>query len=500
MVYCFNAKAVKLLTVPCVGKKLMLSVSTGKKGAAQAVKKSAGTFKEHLTVAHYTVLMFSVIILAGTLLLMLPVSHKQPLSLIDALFTATSATCVTGLLTINVAEVFTGFGQAVIMILMELGAIGIITVSSLFLLMLGESVSMKNSSIIHDTFTASQRVNINRLVKRIVIYLLAFEVSGALLFAYLWWPELGFGSALFHGAFHAVSAFCNAGISTFADGLIGFDKDIPSSILFVVLLVAGGIGFLTIGELFDRLKLVFLSKKKRAENRWRWSLQIKVIMIYTFLSIAVSSLFILIFEEGNAHSGMPIEEQIVSSVFHAASSRTAGFSTVDISSFSDVSLYIFIILMFIGGAPVSTAGGIKVTTLAVIIGMGLSRIRGREKTDIMNRSIPEHTISRAVSIVFISIIVLVVSIFLLLITESQLNPIHINERGYFLSVLFEAVSAFGTVGLSIGITPLLSDYGKIIITLLMIMGRLGPLTVAMVVATGKREAHYQFAEEPIMIG
>lgn len=307
-------------------------------------------------------------------------------------------------------------------------------------------------------------------------------------------------SALFNGIFHSISAFCNAGISTFVNGLSGFDKDIPSSMVFVVLLIAGGIGFLTIGELYDRVKFALSKKKKAPESRWKWSLQIKIITVYTFMSIALSSLFLLFFELNNAHSGMPLQEQVVSAIFHTSSSRTAGFATIDIVNFSDATIYMFIILMFIGGAPVSTAGGIKVTTLAIIVGMGLSRCRGREKTHIMNRSIPDHTMSRAISIVFIAIIVLAVSIFLLLITEAQLNPMHINERGYFLSILFEAVSAFGTVGLSMGITPSLSVYGKILITILMIMGRLGPLTVAMLVATGKPETKYEFAEETVMVG
>ncbi|MEE8483554.1 MAG: potassium transporter TrkG [Nitrospinota bacterium] len=451
-----------------------------------------------LQVAHITILMFSAIIGIGAILLMLPIAHKQPISFIDALFMATSAVCVTGLVTVNVADTFTTFGQTVIMILIELGAIGILTVSTVFLLMLGKSVSLRDSSIVHDSFTASHRINIRRLIKSVVVFLLIFEAAGAALFIFFWSPDMGFKDAAFHGIFLSISAFSNAGISTFAAGMEGFEKDIPTNTVTLILFIAGGIGFMTIAEIYDRAKARF--KKEKAVKRVVWSLQIKLVLITTFLSIAIGSVLLLVFEWGNAHAGKPFYQQLMSSVFHVASSRTAGFNNIDLSQFSNPTLYMFILLMFVGGAPISTAGGIKVTTFALLIGMGLSRYRGHERVHLMNRAVPVEVMSRAISIVFIFVLVLIVAMFLLLITESSPGAVAGGARGDFMPILFEAVSAFGTVGLSMGITPDLTVAGKLIITLLMLMGRLGPLTIAMAVGTGRVSRAYQLSEETVMVG
>lgn len=451
-------------------------------------------------VAHVTILMFSGIILTGAALLMMPFAHKQPLSFVDALFIATSATTVTGLVTINVAETFTTFGQTVIMILIELGAIGIITASTIFLLMLGRSVSLRDSSLVHDSFTASHRINIRRLIKSVVVFLLIFEAAGAALFILFWSPDMGFKDAAFNGIFHAISAFSNAGITTFVAGMEGFEKDISTNTVTLILFIAGGIGFMTIAEIYDKAKAKFKKIKGETVKRTGWSLQIKLVLITTFLSIAIGSVLLLVFEWGNAHSGKPFSQQLMSSVFHVASSRTAGFSNIDMSQFSNPTLYMFILLMFVGGAPISTAGGIKVTTFALLIGMALSRYKGHERVHLMNRAVPVEVMSRAISIVFIFVVVLIVAMFFLLITESNPGAVAGNARGDFMPILFEAVSAFGTVGLSMGITPDLSVAGKLIITLLMLMGRLGPLTIAMAVGTGRVSRAYQLSEETVMVG
>ncbi len=462
--------------------------------------KDNQALSKRLEITHITILMFCGIIGAGTILLMSPLSQKEPVSFIDALFTAASATCVTGLLTVNVAESFTAFGQVVIMALIELGAIGIITVSAAFVMMLGKSISITQSSVIHGTFTASNRIDIRKLIKAVLFFLLAFEALGAIIFTLLWLPEMGLKRAAFHGVFHSISAFCNAGISTFTDGLAGFEKDIPTSAVFLFLFVAGGIGFLSIAEIYDRLNQTMLNRKGPKQKRTKWTFQIKLVFVYTFASIAIVSALVLILEFHGAHAGKPFAEQLMSSVFHTASSRTAGFSTISSSHFSSATLYLFMLLMFVGGAPVSTAGGIKVTTFALLVGMAVSRARGSQAVQIMKRSVPEKVMSRAISIVFIAIVVLTISMFVLLITESQSAAVSSEKSSEFMPILFEAVSAFGTVGLSMGVTPHLSLTGKLVIALLMIMGRLGPLTIAMVIATGRKGVRHQYAEETVMVG
>lgn len=453
---------------------------------------------QRLDMTHITILMFTGIIFAGTILLMTPLAQKKPVTFIDALFTATSATCLTGLLTINVAESFTMFGQAVIMVLMELGAIGIITVSAAFAMMLGRSISMTQSTVIHGVFTASNRIDIKKLIKAVILVMLVFELLGGAIFMFLWAPEMGLAKALFHGMFHSISAFCNAGISSFPKGLSGFEKEIASSAVFFVLLVAGGIGFLSIAEIYS--KLCASCARKKEEVKTPWTFQLKIILLYTFASIAAGSMLIFALELDGALSGKPLAQQITGALFHTASSRTAGFASIDMSDFSNASLYIFMLLMFVGGAPVSTAGGIKVTTFALLIGMAVSRAKGSQTVHILNRSVPEKVMSRAISIVFMAILVLTIAVFLLLITESHPVSSPSITRLEFMPILFEAISALGTVGLSMGLTPHLSYYGKLVIIVVMLIGRLGPITIAMVIAAQKKETKYQYAEENIMVG
>ncbi|VAX14717.1 KtrAB potassium uptake system, integral membrane component KtrB [hydrothermal vent metagenome] len=462
------------------------------------LKLKIQAFSQRLDMTFLTILMFTGIIFAGTILLMTPMAQKEHVTFINALFTATSATCLTGLLTINVADSFTLFGQIVIMALMELGAIGIITVSAAFAMMLGKSISIAQSSVIHDVFTASNRIDIKKLIKAVIFVMLVFELMGGVIFMLLWAPEMGYEKAAFHGIFHSISAFCNAGISSFSKGLTGLEKDIPSSAVMFVLLVAGGIGFLSIAEVYAKFSESYGDKKKKVKAPWTF--QLKIILIYTFISIAAGSMLIFVLELNGAHSGIPLSEQITSALFHTASARTAGFASIDMSEFSNASLYILMLLMFVGGAPVSTAGGIKVTTFALLIGMAVSRAKGSQTVQILNRSVPEKVMSRAISIVFMAILVLTIAVFLLLITESHPVSSPSVTRLEFMPILFEAISALGTVGLSMGLTPDLSFYGKLVIIVVMLIGRLGPITIAMVIAAQKKETRYQYAEENIMVG
>ena len=296
--------------------------------------------KAGLEPTHITILMFAGVILAGSFFLMLPWAHKQPLSFVDALFTAASATCVTGLMTVNVAETFTTFGQVVIMLLIQLGAIGILTVSSFFMLALGKAVSMRESSVIHSGFTASQKINIKKLVRMVITFLIVFEAVGVLIFTSLWTSELGFREALWAALFHSISAFSNAGISTFKDGLIGYEQKPLADMTFAVLIIAGSAGFITITELYER-------GRKKVPGRTIWSLTTRLVALYTFIIIVIGTVGFLALEYNNTLSGKPFSEQLMSSFFHSVSGRTAGFLNVDFALLENTTLYMFIMMMFI---------------------------------------------------------------------------------------------------------------------------------------------------------
>ena len=442
---------------------------------------------------HITILMFSGVILAGTALLMLPFAHKVPISFIDALFTATSAICVTGLMTVNVAETFTTFGQVVIMFLIQLGAIGILTVSSFFMIALGRAVSMKDSSIIHSGFTASQKINIKKLIRMVITFLIGFEAVGIVIFTSLWTGELGFEGALWAALFHSISAFCNAGISIFPNGTVGMEQKPLLDMTFAILIIAGSFGFISITELYER-------GRKKLPGRTIWSLTTRLVALYTVILIVIGTVGFLAMEYHNTLSGKPVAEQLMSSFFHSVSGRTAGFLNVDFALLENTTLYMFMMLMFIGGSPVSVAGGIKITTLAVIIGMAISRTRGHEKVHIFNRALPEEIVSRSISIVAIAVTIVIAFTTLLLFTESGMAANVQESRGLFIKIAFEVVSAFGTTGSSMGITPDLSIAGKFLVSLLMLIGRLGPITIAMAVTARKSRASYQLSEEPVMVG
>ena len=449
--------------------------------------------KARLEPTHITILMFSGVILLGTSLLMLPFAHKVPLSFLDALFTATSATCVTGLMTVNVAETFTTFGQVVIMLLIQLGAIGILTASSFFMLALGKAVSMRESSIIHDAFGSSQKINVKKLVRMVFAFLIGFEAVGVVVLTFLWTDEFGFKGALWAAVFHSISAFCNAGISIFPKGAIGMDQKPLLDMTFAILIIAGSAGFITITELYER-------GRKKLPGRTIWSLTTRLVVLYTVILLVVGTVGFMTLEYHNTLSGKPVSEQLMSSFFHSVSGRTAGFLNVDFALLENTTLYMFILFMFIGGSPVSVAGGIKITTLAVIIGMAISRTRGLEKVHIFNRALPEEIVSRSISIVAIAVTIVIAFTTLLLFTESGTAANVSESRSLFIEIVFEVASAFGTTGSSMGITPNLSVAGKLLVSLLMLIGRLGPITIAMAVTARKSRASYQLSEEPVMVG
>jgi trk system potassium uptake protein TrkH len=305
--------------------------------------------------------------------------------------------------------------------------------------------------------------------------------------------DFGFKGALWAAVFHSISAFCNAGISIFPNGTIGMEQRPVLDMTFAILIIAGSFGFMTITELYER-------GTGGKPGRKTWSLHTRLVIFYTLIFIVIGTVGFMAMEYHNTLSGKPVAEQLMSSFFHSVSGRTAGFLNVDFALLENTTLYMFILFMFIGGSPASVAGGIKITTLAVIIGMAASRYRGLERVHIFNRAIPEEIVSRSISIVAIAMTIVIAFTTLLLFTESGAAASVQESRGLFIEVAFEVVSAFGTTGSSMGITPDLSVAGKLLVTLLMLIGRLGPITIAMVVTVRKSRASYQLSEEPVMVG
>ncbi|MFW2331000.1 MAG: TrkH family potassium uptake protein [Nitrospinota bacterium] len=440
-------------------------------------------------------LLFLLFIAIGTLALKLPIATYDGISFIDALFTATSAACVTGLMVVDLSSTFTMFGQIVILILIQVGGLGIMTFSVLFTLVIGKSLSMRQSLLVFDSFDISNRLSIFDLISKIIKLTLLIELIGGIALFIRWMPEYGIGQGLYYAIFHAVSGFCNAGITLFSDNLLSFADEGTVPVTIALLSIIGSLGFITIVELYLRLKLKLFSDKRLPSL----SLQTKIILSYSFVLVVGGGLLIVLMESGNLFANMSFLEKLSKAFFVTFSSRTAGFNTVEIGLFTNGTLAILIILMIIGASPGSVGGGIKITTFGVLIGLAQARFFGYEKPSAFKRTIPDIVVTRSIAILFISTQILVIYTILLLITETG-GVQSAASKEMFLAVVFDVVSAFGTVGMSAGATEQLSELGKLLISSLMLIGRLGPLTITIAVAKKPTKGDYQYAEENIMVG
>jgi trk system potassium uptake protein TrkH len=435
------------------------------------------------------VISFAGLIAGGTLLLSLPSSwgDGRSIGVLDALFTATSAVCVTGLITVDTARAWSPFGQAVILGLIQLGGLGILTFSTFFLVLLGRPIPLSQKGVIARSHGKLHHLNARALLVRIVSYALAIEATGALILSAYFAQDAGWRAGIWRGAFHAVSAFCNAGFSLFSNNLEDFAGSWVVSFTVMGLIVLGGIGFLVITDVEEWLR-----------RRRRLSLHTKVVLTTSGVLIAAGALGFYLFEAQNVLAGRPAGEQALISLFQSVTPRTAGFNTVPYGALTNAALMMTLILMFIGGSPGSTAGGVKTSTAAILFGILYSRARGLRHATLFRRTVPERTVGEAVAIVLLSVVVVMAATFLLQWTELH-EQSHPGVRGQFLTLNFEAVSAFGTVGLSMGETFGLVASSKFILVALMFIGRLGPLTLALSLSRKKR-VEYQYAEEPVLVG
>ncbi len=426
---------------------------------------------------------FLIIIAIGSTLLSLPqaVTDNQPISFPDALFTATSATCVTGLLVKDTATYFSRFGQIVILILIQLGAIGIMSAGVFFIIILGKKISLAQQINIKNIFSTKFTTEAMRLVKLLVIFTFSIELIGALILFFYKWPN-----DFFHALFHSISAFANAGFSLFSDSFMQYREDLSMNIIITLLIIVGGLGFMVLVNLWDWLRHFFKNKRPG-----KLSLHSKIVLTATIVLIVLGAWFFYTLERADAWAGYSSREALLASYFQSVTARTAGFSTVNVGDLSIPSRFFLMGLMFVGGGPGSTAGGIKITTFVLLLIMIISILKGRKRGYIFKRSIPEENIRKAMAIVVLSFLVLVFFWLLLTLTE---------EGAPLKDIAFEATSAFGTVGLSTGLTFALSYTGKIIFVILMLVGRLGPLTLAFLLAKAPRVPKITYPQEKIGIG
>ncbi len=452
------------------------------------------SFWRRLTAPQLLVGSFFVLVAFGTiLLLVLPGLYTgERLSFVDALFTATSAVCVTGLIVVDTATYFTPFGQAVLLVLIQLGGLGILTFTTVVILWLGGRVTLRSEAVVGAGGEFLPQIETGQLLRAIFRYTFAIEAAGAAVLWIAWGADFGTVAALWPAVFHAVSAFCNAGFSIFSESLVGFAGRPFTLSVIMALIILGGIGFLVLEELV---------LWRRERGRRRLSLHSRLVLLTSALLIAGGATLFVAFEWTNALEPFPWYIKPFEALMFGITPRTAGFSTIDYAELTSASLLLTMLLMLIGGSPGSTAGGLKTTTVAALGALALARIRGRTAADAFARTIPEATIQRAIGLVVFVVAIIAGALLLLQVTELGGVPITLAE-GQFLQLAFETVSAFDTVGLSMGVTPDLSTAGKLIIAFLMFIGRVGPLTLAtsMIVAAARTRVRYRFASEDVIIG
>ncbi len=464
-----------------------------------------------LTPTQFIIFGFLIIILIGTCLLMLPAASKsgESIGFVDALFTASSAVCVTGLIVVNTLEHWTVFGQIVIISLIQIGGLGFMTIVTMILVIAGKKITLKERMLIQESLNLNSLSGMVLLVKRIIIGTVFFESIGAVILAVRFSFDYGIGRGIYMGIFHGISAFCNAGFDVIGkESLVPYSGDVIVNVIIMSLIVIGGLGFTVWVDIYKTAKENILSKERRFDHDNKASFKIalrklnlhsKVVLTITpFLIIGGAILFfILEYSNPETMGSMTLGNRTLASLMQSVTLRTAGFNSIDQGGMTYASKFLSIILMFIGGSPSGTAGGIKTTTIGVLLIAVLSVVRGSATTNIYERNIPFQILQRALAIFLISLGAAIAITMVLTITEKNMACEH-----EFIDLLFETVSALGTVGITTGITPYLSTAGKLIIAFAMFIGRLGPITIVIALAKKQSQysAPYHFPEGKIMVG
>ncbi|WP_180320469.1 TrkH family potassium uptake protein [Peribacillus butanolivorans] len=431
------------------------------------------------------VLGFAFLILVGAYLLTLPISTENGngLSFLNALFTSTSATCVTGLVVVDTGTTFTKFGELVILSLIQIGGLGFMSFATFFFFLLGKRISLKGRLLLQESLNNLSMAGVVKLVKRLLIFTAIIEGMGALILSIRFSFDMPIGKAIYYGVFHSISNFNNAGFDLMGEfrSLTPYVSDPFVTLTVASLITLGGIGFIVMNEIYEY------------RVTYRLSVHTKVVLMASLILTIGGAILIFIFEFGNAKTLQPLSfmGKTLASLFQSVTPRTAGSNTLNIPDLTQPTLLLIIFLMFVGASPGSTGGGIKTTTLATLIGTVWSQIKGKEDVVLFRYRIVNETIFKALSVTFIGLFIVSTITILLTITETGSD---------FLTVLFEATSAFATVGLSMGLTPELSPIGRMLIIFTMFAGRVGPLTFAFAIAMRRKPDPFRRPKGKIMIG
>jgi trk system potassium uptake protein TrkH len=446
-------------------------------------------FQRLLTPTRVLILSFAGFILLGTVFLCLPsATGGRQLPFIDALFTATSGVCVTGLTVINIGKDLSVFGQLTTLVLFQVGGLGIITFSVMLFSIMGRGISFRDQEIIQSTFFHTPRRDFMKLIRTIFSITVLIESIGTVLLFIRFSRDFPPGKALYNAVYHSVSAFNNCGYSLFASSLMDYRQDAWVNLVVMALIVMGGIGFIVQYELIA---------KWRGRIR-ALSLHSKIVLRATLFLIIAGAVLFFLFEIHHVNKGGSLLSSAWTSLFQSVTARTCGFNTIPIGLLANSTLLLLMVLMFIGGAPGSTAGGIKVTSFSLIMLLIWNKIKDQDEVNVLRRTIPREVLTRTIAIVIASTLIIFIAFSFLLITHPGAGGSPAGSRHYFISYLFEAISAFGTVGLSMGITPELGGLQKIIIIVLMFIGRIGPITLAY--SWYSRKSGLVYAEESVMVG
>lgn len=431
------------------------------------------------------IILYSLIgtILFGTILLSLPIAQEHPISLLDIIFTTTSVTTVTGLLTKPLTH-FTPFGQGVILFLMQLGGLGLITMT-LFIISLFVNFGLTTQLLAGQMLELESWKNIKELIIFIIKLAMSVELLGTLIIFYAIRSDFPLWQALFYSLFHAISAFCNAGLFLFPQGLVGYQHNTLLLSITILLMIIGGLGFITWHELLAYVRTF------KAKKRYNISLHSKIVLYAATVLFFSFALVFWFLERENTLAQLSLGHAIINTLFSAFSFKSTGFITVSPVDLQFPTLFVMMLLAFIGSSPGSTGSGIKTTTMAIFIATIRTALAGRQEVEIRNRQIPKDQVYKALAIISLSIGWICLTTFCLLLTEPHWE---------FLDIIFEVVSAFATLGISTGVTPYLSATGKMFIILTMIIGRIGSLTFLLALKKHFEKKEFTYPEERIMLG
>lgn len=443
--------------------------------------------RKFLTTTRIIMLGFFLGSLIGAGLLSLPISQKPGvnLSFLDALFVATSSICVTGLSTVNIGLTFSGFGQVVLLLLIQMGGLGVVTFTTLLLLAVGKRLTLTDRLLIQNAYNLDTLSGLVRLTFQIVKVTFIIELIGAVAYGFVFIPEYG-AKGIWYSLFHAVSAFCNAGIDLLGgNSFCKYRDDLIINATTFFLVVSGGLGFPVYWEIAR-----FLKRKK--DVRRKMSFHAKVVLISTAVLLIAGTFITLIFEYNNPDTlgTLSFGQKIQASVFQSMTLRTAGFATIDQGYFTSATCAVYLIFMFIGGSPAGTAGGVKTVTMTLLWASVIANLRGKKDVSIMNRKVTDATIRRCVAIICFSFVVLGCLTTVLLLVQP----------GDYMDVVYEMTSAIATVGLSRGLTGSLQPLAKLIVALTMYLGRIGPISIALAFNSNKYDGAVSHAEAKVIIG